>query len=210
MGMDQKRRNSTQRRLAVLRDLICDLDFNQSWSTSHTSLQVDELPSTRASNCNSVDDFSIPSRPLSRSEMSASFISNPLHLRFRPARVDRPKGIVEPDLDLSNIQCPVPDHLAVPQDAEAIPNHPELRQIQPQECPSPSFKVRLGQTGQGCFQLSQKLLVQCQELEKRFLMLLGLAMVDVWNPLHLSPLLLQWQVRHGVLAYRQKTFIIEW
>ncbi|WVO19251.1 uncharacterized protein IAS62_000530 [Cryptococcus decagattii] len=103
MGMDQKRRNSTQRRLAVLRDLICDLDFNQSWSTSHTSLQVDELSSTRASDCNSVDDFSIPSRPLSRYEMRSSFISNPLHLRFRPARVDQPKGIVEPDLDLSNI-----------------------------------------------------------------------------------------------------------
>lgn len=137
MGMDQKRRYSTQRRLAVLRDLICDLDFNQSWSTSYTSLQVDELPSTRASDCNSVDDFSIPSRPLSRSEMSASFISNPLHLRFGPARVDRPKGIVEPDLDLSNIQCPVPDHLAVPQDAEAIPNHPELRQIQARECSKP-------------------------------------------------------------------------
>ncbi|KIR29678.1 hypothetical protein I309_01162 [Cryptococcus deuterogattii LA55] len=121
MGMDQKRRNSTQRRLAVLRDLICDLDFNQSWSTSHTSLQVDELPSTRAPECNSVDDFSVLSRPLSKPEMRASFISNPLYLRFRPSRMDLPKGIVEPDLDLSNIQCPVPDHLAVPHDAEAIP-----------------------------------------------------------------------------------------
>lgn len=121
MGMDQKRRNSTQRRLAVLRDLICDLDFNQSWSTSHTSLQVDELPSTRAPECNSVDDFSVLSRPLSKPEMRASFISNPLYLRFRPSRMDLPKGIVEPDLDLSNIQCPVPDHLAVPHGAEAIP-----------------------------------------------------------------------------------------
>ncbi|KIR57362.1 hypothetical protein I315_00528 [Cryptococcus gattii Ru294] len=142
--------------------------------------------------------------------MSASFISNPLHLRFGPARVDRPKGIVEPDLDLSNIQVRYPITSLFLKMQKQFPTILNFARFSPRNVPSPSFKVQLGQTSQGCFRLCQKPLVQCQELEKRFLMLLGQAMVDVWNPLHLSPLLLRWQVRHGVLAYRQKTFIIEW
>lgn len=137
MGMDQKKRHSVQRRLGALRDLVCDLDFNQSWSTSHTPSEANELPLTSASECNSIVDFSIASRPWSKSEMNVSLISKPLPTRTRFARADRPKGIVEPDLDLSNIPCLISDHLVVPHDADATLIDPEVCRIQPQKLSKP-------------------------------------------------------------------------
>ncbi|AGV14353.1 hypothetical protein, variant 2 [Cryptococcus neoformans var. grubii H99] len=137
MGMDQKKRNSVQRRLGALRDLVCDLDFNQSWSTSHTPSEANKLPSTRDSECSSIVDFSIPSRPWSKSEMDISPIFNPLPMRTRPVRADRPKGIFEPDLDLSTIPCLVTDHPIVLHDPDAVFNDLEIRRIQPQKLLKP-------------------------------------------------------------------------